>query len=104
MDEVAPGLRRWTAWHEEWEEHVGSLAVETDDGLVLIDPLDPPREVGAPDHVLVTVYWHGRQTKELRARRVWASTRSAQPLSHGKPVLRNGNSALADVLAFETRK
>jgi glyoxylase-like metal-dependent hydrolase (beta-lactamase superfamily II) len=30
--------------------------------------------------VLVTVYWHGRSTKELDAKRIWASSRSAQPL------------------------
>ena len=29
MIEVAPGLRRWTAYHDHWEEQVGSLAVET---------------------------------------------------------------------------
>jgi hypothetical protein len=40
--EVAPGLRRWTAYSDEWEEDVGSLAIETDDGLLLIDPIDPP--------------------------------------------------------------
>jgi hypothetical protein len=80
MDEIAPGIRRWTAWHEEWEEDVGSLALETADGLVLVDPLDPPAEVRDPEHVLVTVYWHGRSTGALRARRVWASRRSAQPL------------------------
>ncbi len=28
MTEIAPGLHRWTARHEEWEEDVGSLAVE----------------------------------------------------------------------------
>jgi hypothetical protein len=26
VEEVAPGLRRWTARHEEWEEDVASLA------------------------------------------------------------------------------
>src|SRR6266540_807472 len=80
MLQVAPGLRRWTARHEEWEEEVGSLAVETSDGLVLIDPIDPPREVAKADHVLVTVYWHARSTGELGAKRVWASARSNRPL------------------------
>jgi glyoxylase-like metal-dependent hydrolase (beta-lactamase superfamily II) len=80
MVEVAPGLRRWTAYHEHWEEQVGSLALETDEGLVLIDPIDPPRGLRSPDHVLVTVFWHGRSTSELNAKRVWAHTRSAQPL------------------------
>ena len=39
FQEIAPGLRRWTAVHEEWGEPVGSLALDTDDGLVLIDLL-----------------------------------------------------------------
>jgi glyoxylase-like metal-dependent hydrolase (beta-lactamase superfamily II) len=80
MEEIAPGLRRWTAFHEEWNEEVASLALDTDDGLVLIDPLDPPRELRRPDHVLLTVYWHGRSTKDLKPKRVWAQSRSAQPL------------------------
>jgi hypothetical protein len=80
VDEIAPGLRRWTAWHDHWEEEVGSLAVESDDGLILIDPIDPPRGLDRPDHVLLTVYWHHRSTAELRPRHVWAPTRSAQPL------------------------
>ena len=75
LQQIAPGLRRWTARHDHWEEDVGSLAVKTNDGLVLIDPIDPPRELATPDHVLITVYWHGRSSGELSARRVWASTR-----------------------------
>ena len=49
VTEVAPGLRRWTALHEEWREEVASLALDTDDGLVLIDPIDPPRGVAGPN-------------------------------------------------------
>ena len=78
--EVAPGLQRWTAWHDHWEEDVGSVAVDTSDGLVLIDPNEPPPEVGKPAHVFLTVYWHARGTKGLGAPRVWSSSRSAQPL------------------------
>ena len=92
MDEIVPGLRRWTAFHDEWNEEVASLALETDDGLVLIDPLDPPRELRRPDHVLLTVYWHGRSTKDLKAKRVWAQSRSAQPL-------RNRGVAVTDAFA-----
>ena len=69
MQEIAPGLHRWTAWHDHWEEDVGALAVETGDGLVFIDPIDPPVELGPPAHVLVTVYWHGRTSGELGAER-----------------------------------
>lgn len=78
--EIAPGLHRWTAWHEEWREDVGSVAVETGDGLVFIDPLAPPTALGTPDHVLLTVYWHGRAAAVAGAQRIWASTRSAGPL------------------------
>ena len=79
--ELAPGLRRWTAWREEWEEDVGAVAVETDEGLVLIDPIDPPEELSRPAHVLLTVFWHGRTTAELGGR-VWAGGRSARPLEN----------------------
>ena len=75
LTEIAPGLRRWTAWHEEWQEDVGSLAVDTEDGLVLIDPLDPPAELGEPTHVLITVHWHARSAQ---APRVWAPKRAAK--------------------------
>jgi glyoxylase-like metal-dependent hydrolase (beta-lactamase superfamily II) len=75
-------LRRWTAFHEEWNEEVGSVAVETQDGLVFIDPLDPPADLGRPDHVLLTVFWHARDTGRLGAERVWASTRAASPLAN----------------------
>jgi len=81
VEELAPGLRRWTSWHDHWEEDVGSLAVETADGLVLIDPLDPPAELGRPAHVLLTVYWHARATADLKAK-VWAPSRSLRPLAN----------------------
>lgn len=82
MTEIAPGLHRWTAFHPDWEEEVGCLAVETDDGLVLIDPLDPPRQFGKPEHVLITVYWHGRASGRVAARYVWAPARAARPLQN----------------------
>jgi glyoxylase-like metal-dependent hydrolase (beta-lactamase superfamily II) len=72
LQEIAPGLRRWTARHEEWAEDVGSLALESNDGLILIDPLDPPRGLRRPDHVLLTVFWHNRSTRDLKAKHVWA--------------------------------
>lgn len=79
MQHVAPGLRRWTSWHDHWEEDVGSVAVETSEGLVLIDPLDPPADLPDPMHVLLTVYWHARVAGGLKAR-VWAPSRSQRPL------------------------
>jgi glyoxylase-like metal-dependent hydrolase (beta-lactamase superfamily II) len=106
MDQLAPGLRRWTAWHDEWEDEVGSLAVETTDGLVLIDPIDPSAELRSPAHVLITVFWHGRATRGLEAGRVWASTRSARPLeSRGVTVtdrFRAGDELPGGIQAFQT--
>lgn len=72
MQKLVPGLRRWTSWHEHWQEEVGSVAVDTSDGLVLIDPLAPPPELAEPEHVLP---------------------------SHGHPVLEHGTRELARVLA-----
>lgn len=75
-------VRRWTARHEEWDEDVGCVAVETGDGLVFVDPLDPPPELGRPDHVLLTVFWHARAAGDLGAAHVWAPGRAARPLAN----------------------
>lgn len=87
--EIAPGLWRWTGYHEEWREDVGSVYCETDDGVVLVDPIVPPEDTdrfwraldrdverqGGRVHVLVTIFWHARHTAEMVERyraRVWA--------------------------------
>jgi hypothetical protein len=105
---VAPGLRRWTAWHDEWKQEVASLAVETSDGLVLVDPLDPPADARGAEHVLITVYWHGRSTKDVAAKQVWASTRSAQPLRNRgigvTDVFRPGDELPGGIRAFQTAR
>jgi hypothetical protein len=108
VDEVAPGLRRWTAYHEHWQEDVASHALESSDGLILFDPLDPPPELRRPAHVLVTVFWHGRSTGDLEAGRIWAQSRSAQPLrNRGVDVsdtFRAGDELPAGILAFQTAR
>ena len=108
MEEVAPGLRRWTAYHDHWEEDVASLALESDDGLILIDPIDPPRELRRPDHVLLTVYWHHRSTGDLKPKRVWAPRRSAQPVrNRGVEVtdpFAAGDGLPGGVQAFQTAR
>jgi hypothetical protein len=105
---VAPGLRRWTAWHEQWKQEVASLAVETRDGLVLIDPLDPPPELRRAEHVLITVYWHDRSAKDVAAKHVWASTRSAQPLRNRgvdvTNVFRAGEELPGGIRAIQTAR
>ena len=91
--EIAPGLWRWSGYHEEWKENVGSLYYETADGVVLVDPLVPAddadrfwraldrdvKRVGGDVHVLVTVFWHTRDTASMVDRyeaRVWAPSRA----------------------------
>ena len=97
MQELAPGLWRWTAFYPEWKDVVGSVYYETADAVVLIDPLVPGEEAdrfwaaldrdldrpAKPLHVLVTVFWHARSTRELverRGARVWAPTRGRAPI------------------------
>lgn len=92
VQELAPGLWRWTAFHPAWKEEVGCVYYEAPDAVLLIDPLVPGDEAerfwraldrdveraGAPVHVLLTVFWHVRSTKEVVDRydaRVWAPTR-----------------------------
>jgi glyoxylase-like metal-dependent hydrolase (beta-lactamase superfamily II) len=91
--EVAPGLRRWTARHEEWRQDVGCVQYEAPGALCLIDPLVPfdeterfwaalDRDVerhGSPVHVLITIYWHSRSAREVVERygaRLWAHARA----------------------------
>jgi len=108
LEELAPGLRRWTSRHAEWEEDVGSLALETSDGLVLIDPYEPPAALRTPAHVLLTVFWHYRSTPSLSTGRVWASGRTVKALANrGVTVtdpIRAGTELPGGVQAFETAR
>jgi hypothetical protein len=108
MEAIAPGLRRWTAFHPQWKEDVASLALESGDGLILIDPLEPPAELRRPEHVLLTLFWHGRSTRELDAGRVWAPSRSARPLRNRGVNVTDafgvGDELPAGIQAFQTAR
>jgi len=39
VSEIAPGLWRWTAYHEELRQDVGCVYVEAPDAVCLVDPL-----------------------------------------------------------------
>jgi glyoxylase-like metal-dependent hydrolase (beta-lactamase superfamily II) len=87
-EELRPGLRTWTAHHEEWKQEVRSVALVAPDRLVLVDPL-----LVGEDHwtaldetlgdreldVLLTIHWHARSAAEIVARhpraRIWANSR-----------------------------
>jgi hypothetical protein len=97
MDELVPGLWRWTSIHPEadenptpgspadWPPEVGSIAYVVDDVLVLIDPLVPEEVWPKLDQlardrrvlVLTTLQWHRRSREEV-IERYGASTSRAR--------------------------
>src|SRR5215216_4900095 len=85
VQELRPGLWRWTAVHPEWDHaeqwgpEVGSVYAELPDAVVLVDPLVPADEeerfwsaldgdverLGRPVYVLLTVHWHERSVETV---------------------------------------
>ena len=87
MEELAPGLHRWTARHPKWKPgepgspadwppDVGCVAYEGPDALVLVDPLVDGWEAldalverhGLPVVVLTTMRFHSRSRTEVAER------------------------------------
>ena len=68
-------MRRWTSFSEDWQEDVGSVAVESADGLLHFDPLDPPERA---DHTFITVFFHARGARG----RIWAPARQVKRLAN----------------------
>ncbi|HEX2087931.1 MAG TPA: hypothetical protein VHF89_19750 [Solirubrobacteraceae bacterium] len=88
MQEIMPGLWRWTAKHpawrpaaepdsaDDWPEDVGSVAYDAPRALVLVDPLVPREDLlddlverlDKPVAILQTVRFHGRSREQLEAR------------------------------------
>ena len=102
MRELAPGLLHWTARHPAWHpegfgDEVGSFALETDDALLLVDPLltadDHVDELGAlaggrPVHVLITIGYHVRSAAALAQRlraHVWGPPAAGRRLPGDAP-------------------
>ena len=123
--EIAPGLWRWTGYHEEWKENVGCVYCETQDGVVLIDPLVPPEDaerfwealdrdierLGKPVHVLVTIFWHTRSAAAMVERysaRVWSPTTSRAAVARRAGVVTDafkpGDPLPGDIEAFRTAR
>jgi glyoxylase-like metal-dependent hydrolase (beta-lactamase superfamily II) len=111
VQEVAPGLWRWTGLHpawkladtgpEGWDQEVGCVYYEAPDAVVLIDPLAPPEDeehfwaaldrdverARKPVRILLTVSWHGRSAEAV-AERYGAATDGPLPAgveAHGAP-------------------
>jgi hypothetical protein len=88
VQELRPGLWRWTAAHPEWEHaenwgpEVASVYAELPQALVVIDPLVPADEderfwsaldrdverLARPVYVLLTVHWHERSVAAVLER------------------------------------
>ena len=94
VQELRPGLWRWTADHPEWDhaEHwgpeVASVYAELPDAVAVVDPLVPVAEeerfwsaldrdverLGRSVFVLLTVHWHERSAAAVLERynaRLW---------------------------------
>jgi len=125
VQELGTGLWRWTGFHSEWKEVVGALYYEAPAAIVLIDPLVPPEDtekfwkaldrdverLGKPLHVLVTVFWHTRDTKAVIGRygaRVWAPRRGRAAIERRAgsvtDVFRPGDALPGGVVAFATAR
>jgi glyoxylase-like metal-dependent hydrolase (beta-lactamase superfamily II) len=126
VQRIAPGLWRWTAYHEEWKQSVGSTYCETEDEAVLVDPLVPAaadarrfwealdRDVEKANgvaHVLVTVFWHTRSADEMVSRydaRVWAPTSGRAAIERRAGVVtdvfRPGEALPGGIEAFGTAR
>jgi glyoxylase-like metal-dependent hydrolase (beta-lactamase superfamily II) len=97
-EELRPGLRAWTAYHEEWEQEVRGFAVVEPERLVLIDPLlvgEQWEELAALRgerslDVLLTIHWHARSAAEVRERHpdasVWAYAPGRGEVAERTPV------------------
>lgn len=93
LDEIRPGLHRWTVPHPEWEAseggpegwsaEVAALAWEGPDALVLIDPLITAEDEAlwleldeladrhaGPTAIVITLFWHVRSGAEALRRYV----------------------------------
>jgi glyoxylase-like metal-dependent hydrolase (beta-lactamase superfamily II) len=94
-------MQRRTAFSEDWQEEVGWVEVDSADGRLHFDPLDPPSDA---DHTFVTVFFHARDARG----RVWAPTRMVKRLANrGVEVtdpFEPGDELPGGVQCFETAR
>ena len=97
-EELRPGLRTWTAFHDEWDKHVRGFAIVESERLVLIDPLlagdqwDALAELRGQSglDVVLTIHWHARSATEIRERHpdatVWGFAPDREEIEKRTPV------------------
>jgi len=112
MEELAPGIRRWTAPHPEWRpavEEVESYALVAGEALLLVDPLLPAEDderreallaelgllaaAAARVELLVTIPYHTRSAEALyercapeRPSRIWGHANVRKRLRPETPL------------------
>ncbi len=119
VEEIAPGLLRWTAAHPEWKPAaepgssddwdpiVGSVLYEAPGAVVLFDPLLPAedrdgflgwlddRVAGRAVSILTTIRWHRRDRELLAGRYAANSSRAWNAVPRGvasKPMRGGGET------------
>jgi hypothetical protein len=100
-EELRPGLRTWTAHHEEWGQEVRGFAIVEPQRLILVDPLlvgDQWEELAATRDdrtlvVLATLHFHVRSGAEVRERHpgatLWAFEGDRDLIAERSPVDRS---------------
>ena len=114
VEELRPGLWRWTAPHPEWNhaEHwgpdVASVYAELPEAIVLVDPLVPADEEerfwtaldrdverhARPVYVLLTVHWHERSVEAVLGRykaTLWRPEENVELPAGVEPVVVEGS-------------
>lgn len=99
-EELRPGLRTWTAHHEEWGQEVRGFAIVTEERLILVDPLlvgtqweelAALRE-GRELDLLATLHYHVRSAAEAKERHpdatLWAFEGGREEIAERAPVAR----------------
>jgi glyoxylase-like metal-dependent hydrolase (beta-lactamase superfamily II) len=97
-EELRPGLRTWTAHHEEWGQEVRGFAIVEDERLILVDPLlvgaqweelAALREGRSLD-LLATLHYHVRSGAEAKERHpdatLWAFEGDREKIAERAPV------------------
>jgi glyoxylase-like metal-dependent hydrolase (beta-lactamase superfamily II) len=97
-EELRPGLRTWTAHHEEWGQDVRGFAIVTEERLILVDPLlvgDQWEELAALREgreldLLATLHFHVRSGVEAKERHpdatLWAFEGDREKIAERAPI------------------
>jgi glyoxylase-like metal-dependent hydrolase (beta-lactamase superfamily II) len=97
-EELRPGLRTWTAHHEEWGQEVRGFAIVEPERLILVDPLlvgEQWEELAATRaarelDLLATLHYHVRSGAEVRERHpgatVWAFEGDREQIAERAPI------------------